>query len=124
MSSAVQPRLWAMKLLARVLSRMARTHLSDVTSGFRASGPRAVALFARDYPAEYLGDTVESLVIALRAGLSVTEVPVRMRARMASQPSQSPFRAAAYLARACLVLGLALARRRPTRKAQLQEAKT
>ena len=42
---------------------------------------RAVALFAEHYPEEYLGDTVEALVVAHRAGLTITQVPVTMRAR-------------------------------------------
>ncbi len=63
------PRRWAMVLLAWVLSRLAHTRLTDVTSGFRVSNRRAISVFATHYPAEYLGDTVESLVIAARAGL-------------------------------------------------------
>jgi hypothetical protein len=43
--------------------------LTDVTSGFRVAGPRAVSLFAQRYPADYLGDTVESLLLAHAAGL-------------------------------------------------------
>src|SRR5690606_16318307 len=79
--SASGPRAWAMRVLAAILSRTAKTRLTDTTSGFKASGPRAVALFAEHYPAEYLGDTIEALVIAARAGLSVTQVPVAMRPR-------------------------------------------
>lgn len=103
------PRRWATRLLAATLSRTARTHLTDTTSGFRASGPRAIALFARYYPAEYLGDTVESLVIAARAGLTVRQVPVAMRARSGGTPSHNPVRAAIYLARAAIALLVALA---------------
>jgi glycosyltransferase involved in cell wall biosynthesis len=108
------PRRWAMKVLAVVLSWLAGTRLSDVTSGFRACGPRAIQLFAAHYPAEYLGDTVESLVMATRAGLTVRQVPVEMRARNGGQPSQTPVRAAIYLMRAGLALTLALVRRRPS----------
>ncbi|WP_232376496.1 glycosyltransferase family 2 protein [Amycolatopsis aidingensis] len=107
------PRRYAMWVLGFVFSRLARTRLSDVTSGFKAAGPRAVRLFARYYPAEYLGDTVESLVLAIRAGLVVREVPVVMRERASGKPSQSPIRAAIYLGRAGLALLLALVRRRP-----------
>lgn len=107
------PRRWAMRLLAWSLSRLTGTRLTDVTSGFRATGPAALPLFARDYPEEYLGDTVESLVLAHRAGLRVAEVAVSMRPRMAGNPSQSPVRSALYLSRAMLVLMLALVRRRP-----------
>ncbi|WP_309134369.1 glycosyltransferase family 2 protein [Cellulomonas sp.] len=106
------PRRWAMQVLAGVLSRLAGTRLTDTTSGFRAAGPRAVRLFAVHYPAEYLGDTVESLVIAIRSGLSVGQIGVSMRERTAGRPSQRPLRAALYLLRACLALVLSLARRR------------
>ena len=107
------PRRWAMRGLAAALSRITGTRLTDVTSGFRATGPAALPLFARDYPQEYLGDTVESLVLAHKAGLRIAQVPVAMRPRAAGQPSQSPLRATAYLLRASLVLLLAVVRRRP-----------
>jgi glycosyltransferase involved in cell wall biosynthesis len=104
------PRRWAMRLLAHTLSRTARTTLTDTTSGFKASGPRATRLFAEDYPAEYLGDTIEALVIAARAGCVITQVAVSMRPRAGGQPSHNPFKAAAYLGRAVVALGFALAR--------------
>lgn len=108
---AVQgPRRWAMRSLARILSRSSRTKLTDTTSGFRASGPRAIRLFAEHYPAEYLGDTVESLVIAIRAGLNVVQVPAAMRARQHGTSSQGPLRAAVFLARLALAVFFAFAR--------------
>lgn len=112
------PRRWAMVLLAWVLSRLAHTRLTDVTSGFRVSNRRAIVLFAQHYPAEYLGDTVESLVIAARAGCRITQVPVTMRARTAGRASHSPVKAAIYLFRAVVALLLALVRDWP---AQLEE---
>lgn len=107
------PRRWAMVLLAWVLSRIAGARLTDVTSGFRVANRRGIGIFAAHYPAEYLGDTVESLVIAVRTGCTVTQVPVGMRVRAAGQASQSPLRAAVYLFRAVVALGLALVRRWP-----------
>lgn len=106
------PRRWAMGMLARSLSRISGTRLTDTTSGFRASDRRAIALFARAYPAEYLGDTVESLVLATRAGLPVSQVPVAMRDRQGGRASQDPVRASLYLGRAVLALAVALTRRR------------
>ena len=105
------PRRWAMSALAKSLSRVCHTTLTDTTSGFRASDRRAIALFARHYPAEYLGDTVESLVIAARSGLVVAQVPVEMRPRQGGTASHSPVRATLYLARALLALYVALARK-------------
>lgn len=105
------PRRWAMIVLAKVMSRVAKTRLTDVTSGFRAAGPRAIDQYVRYYPAEYLGDTLDSLVAACHAGLTVTQVPVAMRPRVYGQPSQSATGAAVYLLRSAFALGLALLRR-------------
>jgi glycosyltransferase involved in cell wall biosynthesis len=104
------PRRWAMVVLSSILSRLAKTKLTDTTSGFRASGPRAVKLFADHYPSEYLGDTIESLVIASRAGCTIRQVPVAMRPRAAGTPSHNPFKAAAYLGRVVMALVFALMR--------------
>jgi len=104
------PRRWAMTLLSAVLSRIAHTKLSDTTSGFKAMGPRAVALFASNYPAEYLGDTIEALVIAAKAGLTIRQVPTEMRERAAGAPSHNPVKSAVYLARAALALLVGLLR--------------
>jgi glycosyltransferase involved in cell wall biosynthesis len=109
------PRRWAMQVLAGVLSRLTHTRLTDTTSGFRAAGPRAIRLFALHYPAEYLGDTIESLVIAARSGLVVGQVGVSMRERSGGSPSQRPIKAALYLFRACLALGISLTRPRQLR---------
>jgi glycosyltransferase involved in cell wall biosynthesis len=104
------PRKWAMRLLAAVISRVAATRLTDVTSGFKAAGPRAVTLFADEFPAEYLGDTIEALVIASRAGLRIRQIPVAMRVRQAGAPSHRPIKAAVYLVRACAAFSLAMLR--------------
>ena len=113
------PRRAAMRLFAVVLSRITHAQLTDTTSGFKAMGPRAVALFSRDYPAEYLGDTVEALVIAARAGLRVGQVGVVMRPRQAGSPSHSPFKAALFLGRASFALIMALLRPRAQRVSTL-----
>jgi glycosyltransferase involved in cell wall biosynthesis len=104
----------AMRVIAGVLSRTAKTKLTDTTSGFKACGPRAVALFAENYPAEYLGDTIEALVIAARAGCRIRQVPVAMRARAGGRPSHNPLKAAMYLMRAFLALGFAYLRPAPS----------
>lgn len=107
------PRRWTMRTLAALLSRMARTELTDTTSGFRASNQHAIALYARHYPAEYLGDTIEAIVIALRSGFRVSQVPVSMRPRQGGRPSHRPFSAGMYMFRAVFALGLARVRRWP-----------
>lgn len=98
------PRRWAMVLLSRALSKMNRGVISDPTSGFRSAGPRAIELFAVDYPADYLGDTVGSLAIAIRNGLVIHETPVTMYFRQTGRPSKNALWSALYLGRATLAI--------------------
>lgn len=95
------------RLISWVTSAYARTRITDATSGFRIAGPRALAVFAEHYPVEWLGDTVESIVLATRQGLRVHEIPVIMNERAGGTPSQSIFRATLYTGRILLILGLA-----------------
>jgi glycosyltransferase involved in cell wall biosynthesis len=98
------PRRWAMVLLSKSLSRMNKAPISDPTSGFRSAGPRAIDLFAVNYPAEYLGDTVGSLSIAIRHGMVIGETPVTMYYRAIGRPSKNALWSALYLGRATLAL--------------------
>jgi glycosyltransferase involved in cell wall biosynthesis len=98
------PRRWAMRLLSRTLSRMAKTPITDPTSGYRSAGVRAIQLFSGNYPAEYLGDTVGSLAIAIRTGLKIEEVPVTMYFREHGRPSKNALWSALYLGRASLAI--------------------
>jgi glycosyltransferase involved in cell wall biosynthesis len=98
------PRRWAMVLLSKALSRMNHGRISDPTSGFRSAGPRAIELFAVEYPADYLGDTVGSLAIAIRKGLTVHETPVTMYFRQTGRPSKNALWSALYLGRASLAI--------------------
>ena len=111
------PRRWAMRLLSRTLSKMAHEPITDPTSGFRSAGTRAIQLFHRNYPAEYLGDTVGSLAIAIRTGLKVGETPVTMYYREVGRPSKNALWSALYLGRASLALLVnALKRTAPRRE--------
>jgi len=94
----------AMRMLSRMVSRRLATPIEDTTSGFRAMGPRALDVFAARYPVDYLSDTVEALLIAADAGLRVSEVPVRMRARQGGAVSSGSWRSAYHLFR--LLLGV------------------
>lgn len=109
------PRKWAMSMLSWALSKVCSSELTDTTSGYKAMGPRALELFSRNYPAEYLGDTVEALVLAARAGLTVSQVPVEMRNRYGGEPSHSPLKSAVYLGRAFLALIIGLSKAKSER---------
>lgn len=101
------------RFIARVVSLYARTRLTDATSGFRIAGPRALKVFAAHYPVEWLGDTVESIVLATRQNLTVREIPVVMDERAGGAPSQSLLRATLYTGRILFILGLASIRSVP-----------
>jgi glycosyltransferase involved in cell wall biosynthesis len=103
----------AMRLLAVYLSHVTGTTLTDVTSGFRAHNRSAIELFAETYPADYLADTVESLVINTRGGGHVSQVPVAMRPRYGGTPSQSSWWASTYLLRVVVMLVINLLRHQP-----------
>ena len=106
------PRKWAMIVLGSVLSGVSGTRLTDVTSGFRAANRRAIRQYVAHYPAEYLGDTIDSLVVAVRSGCRVAQVPVNMRPRQGGTPSHHPVKAAVYLVRSGLALVFALTRKK------------
>lgn len=104
----------AMLILAFVVGLVCRTKFTDVTSGFRITSGRAIEIFAREYPREYLGDTVESLIIAHRAGIDITEVPVKMNQREYGRPSQNLLKSSWHLTRSLLIIFLALIRKQNT----------
>lgn len=111
----------AIRLLSRAVSVPCRTRITDATSGFRATGHRGISLFARYYPTEYLADTVESLALAGRVGLTVTEVPTTMRPRQGGNPSQGFVSAFLNLARSMFVAFQSLILRLPPGARELVE---
>ena len=104
------PRKWAMRLMSVLLSPVVGARLTDTTSGFKVSNRRAVEVFSREYPAEYLGDTIGALVLGAKAGISVSQVPVEMRARLGGEPSHGPFDSARFLLRAWFAMAIAMTR--------------
>lgn len=67
-------------LFAALDSLVVGQKLTDVTSGFRAYGPRVLEFFSQHYRHE-LSDTNQLLLLSHFAGAKIEEVPVIMRAR-------------------------------------------
>lgn len=109
------PRKWAMTLMSKILSPFVGAKLTDTTSGFKLSSRDAIEVFASEYPAEYLGDTIGALALASREGLTLSQVPVEMRARRGGEPSHGALKSTQFLLRAWFALAIALTRR-PARK--------
>jgi glycosyltransferase involved in cell wall biosynthesis len=97
------------RLFSAIVSTIVRVRVTDTTSGFRAAGTEAIALFARAYPHDY--PEVETVLVAHRAGLRVHELPVEMRLRQGGASSITPFRAAYYMVKVLLAIGVETLRR-------------
>jgi hypothetical protein len=110
-----------MRLLSRRAAAANGVRVVDATSGFRAIRRPLLDHFALDYPVEYLGDTVEALILAGQFGAKVVEAPVRMSERQHGEPSTGSLASAWYVARVLLAIDL-MHRRRRARKPRLRDA--
>jgi glycosyltransferase involved in cell wall biosynthesis len=86
--------------LAACLSAVTRNRVTDPTSGFWLFGPRALRLLSGHHPAGYAEP--ELLLFLSRNGLRVSEVPIRMRPRVAGRTSLTTTRTVLALARTIL----------------------
>jgi glycosyltransferase involved in cell wall biosynthesis len=102
----------AMGLLQLTVRLLSGHQFTDTTSGFRALSAPMIELFARDYPAEFMSDTVEALVVACTSGYQVVEVPTPMRPRAGGVPSHRDLRLAYNYTRLLLALLMQANRRR------------
>jgi glycosyltransferase involved in cell wall biosynthesis len=107
----------AMGLLRWVVRALSGLRITDTSSGFRAFSRPLLELFSRNYPVDYLGDTVEALILAHRAGFQVVEVPTSMRPRAAGTASNRRLRLAYHYVRLLLILASTAQRRRRTNAA-------
>jgi glycosyltransferase involved in cell wall biosynthesis len=106
----------AMRLLRLVIHVLVGRRFTDTSSGFRAFGPDAIRVFAETFPAEYLSDTAEALLVAAYAGLAVEEVPVEMRQRSTGVPSTRNLRLVYHYVRLLTVIAFTASRRPMTSK--------
>jgi len=90
------------KILAAAISGVVGQRITDPTSGFRAAGRRAIALFASEYPQDY--PEPESLVLIHQNGLRVREVPTAMRRRLKGTSSIRPFHGLHYMTKVLLAV--------------------
>jgi glycosyltransferase involved in cell wall biosynthesis len=97
------------RVLARVVSWIAHERLTDTTSGFQALNRRTIALFAADLPRDY--PEVEGLVMAIRRGIRVREVPVTMREREHGRSSIGTLGSIYYMIKVLLAVFVDLFRR-------------
>jgi glycosyltransferase involved in cell wall biosynthesis len=98
---------WPRRLTMRVFSWLVRLRsdqrVTDTTSGFRCIAEPLLSAFSRSFPADYLGDTFEAVLVASRAGYRVAEEPVSMKAREVGRSSASLGRGLRWVTRAVVV---------------------
>lgn len=83
------------KWLSFLIKLCSGVRIHDVTSGFRASGKRAIELFCAYYPSDY--PEPESIVYAGNAKLSIAEVPALMHERQGGTSSIGGLKSVYYM---------------------------
>ena len=84
------------------LTMATRQRFTDTTSGMRAANRRVMALFGERYSPDF--GEIESLQRAVRQGLRVEEVPVRMLERTGGTSFLTPLRSAFFIFKSLIVL--------------------
>ena len=91
--------------LSFVIKVVSGHKIADPTSGFRASGKRAIDLFCKNYPIDY--PEPDSIVCAMKNGLAVGEVSVLMKERQGGVSSISGFKSVYYMIKVTLAIVIA-----------------
>lgn len=84
------------------LTLATRQRFTDTTSGMRAANRRVMALFSERYSPDFA--EIESLQLAVREGLRVEELPVRMLERVGGTSFLTPLRSAFFIFKGMVVL--------------------
>jgi glycosyltransferase involved in cell wall biosynthesis len=84
------------------LTLATRQRFTDTTSGMRAANRRVMELFSENYSPDFA--EIESLQLAVREGLRVEEVPVRMLERTGGSSFLTPLRSAFFIFKSIVVL--------------------
>ena len=97
------------RILARVVSLIARQRLTDTTSGFQAANRRAIRVYAADLPHDY--PEVEGIVMAIKHRIRLVEVPVTMRERIHGRSSIGALASIYYMVKILVALFVDLFRK-------------
>lgn len=84
------------------LTLATRQRFTDTTSGMRAANRRVIEMFSERYSPDFA--EIESLQLAVREGLRVEEVPVRMLERTGGSSFLTPLRSAFFIFKGVVVL--------------------
>lgn len=96
----------AIRIMTRILQLKTGLLINDPTSGFRLASQRAIRFFSNHYPTEYLGDTVNSTLLAYQQDMKIGETIVLMRPRLEGKPSASTIKSLLYFVRSIIAIVL------------------
>lgn len=99
------------RVFARLVSVLGGQRVTDTTSGFVALDRVGIELFAAEYPHDY--PEVEATLVALRSGLRLAQVQVKMRERTIGTSSITFVQSLYYIVKVTLALLVASLRRYP-----------
>ncbi len=91
---------------ASVVSMIIGRRITDPSSGFRATGRRALLFLSEIYPEDY--PEVEALVLLHKKGLRIEEVPVTMAPRQGGKSSITTSRGIYYMVKVLLAISVDL----------------
>ena len=84
------------------LTLATRQRFTDTTSGMRAANRKVMSLFSKHYSPDFA--EIESLQLAVRQGLRVEELPVRMLERTGGASFLTPLRSSFFIFKGLVVL--------------------
>jgi glycosyltransferase involved in cell wall biosynthesis len=111
------PRRLGSAILANLLSLIVGQPVTDPTSGFNAFNQRAIHLCAALYPHDY--PEPEAIVLFHRAGLTIQEMPVTMKARKGGKSTITVLGSGYFMVKVILAILIDLLRRAPVLDSEL-----
>lgn len=88
--------------LSCIIRLFSGSRVTDPTSGFRASGRKAIDLFSQSYPIDY--PEPESIAYALKRGCRISEVSVQMKKRQGGVSSIGSLSSIYYMIKVTLAI--------------------
>lgn len=88
-------RRMGIKWICILINLLTGSKVSDPTSGFRSINKKLIKLFSRFYPTDF--PEPESLLMALKLGFKVKEIPVIMQERLEGKSSINMWNAVYYM---------------------------
>ncbi len=111
------PRRMGSAILANLLSWIVGQPVTDPTSGLNAFNRRAIHLCAALYPHDY--PEPEAIVLFHRAGLTIREMPVTMKAREGGKSTITVLGSGYFMIKVILAILIDLLRRAPVLDSEL-----